>query len=67
VIAGHDPLRDEGIAFGNALDLAGVPTVQCRYDGGIHGFMTMPTLDLAHHARAQACRELVALLAGAHV
>ena len=67
VIAGHDPLRDEGVAFCNALEAANVPTVQCRYDGGIHGFMTMPTLDIAHQARAQACRELATLLAGARV
>jgi acetyl esterase len=65
VIAGHDPLRDEGIAFGNALEAAGVPTVQCRYDGGIHGFMTMPMLDIAQHARARVCQELSALLVGA--
>src|SRR5574341_245760 len=45
VIAGHDPLRDEGIAFGDALEAAEVATVQCRYDGAIHGFMTMPILD----------------------
>jgi acetyl esterase len=67
VIAGHDPLRDEGIAYQNALDAAGVPTVQCRYDGGIHGFMTMPMLDLAQLARVEACRELSTLLAAAHV
>jgi acetyl esterase len=58
VIAGHDPLRDEGIAYGNALEAAGVPTVQCRYDGGIHGFMTMPMLDLAQRARIEACAGL---------
>jgi acetyl esterase len=67
VIAGHDPLRDEGIAYGNALAAAEVPTVQCRYDGGIHGFMTMPMLDLAQQARVHACRELSTLLAAAHV
>jgi acetyl esterase len=62
VVAGHDPLRDEGIAYGNALDAARIPTVQCRYDGGIHGFMTMPMLDLAQQARIDACRELSLLL-----
>ena len=59
VIAGHDPLRDEGIAFGDALEAAGVSRRRsCRYDGGIHGFMTMPMLDLAQRARVEACREL---------
>jgi acetyl esterase len=67
VIAGHDPLRDEGIAFGDALETAGVPTVQCRFDGGIHGFMTMPMLDLAQRAHFEVSRELSTLLAAAHV
>jgi acetyl esterase/lipase len=67
VIAGHDPLRDEGIAYGNALEAAGVPTVQCRYDGGIHGFMTMPMLNLGQRARVEACAELSRLLTAAPV
>ena len=62
VIAGHDPLRDEGIAYTNGLEGAGIPTVQCRYDGGIHGFMTMPMFGIAHHARRQVCGELAQLL-----
>jgi acetyl esterase len=62
VTAGHDPLRDEGIAYSDALQAAGVPTVRCHFDGGIHGFMTMPMLDIAHEARRQATRELAALL-----
>ena len=65
VIAGHDPLRDEGTAFGDALAAAEVPTVQCRYDGAVHGFMTMPMLDLAQRARVEACRELSRLLSTA--
>ena len=67
VIAGHDPLRDEAIAFAGALEAAGVPTTRLDYAGGIHGFMTMPMLELAQRARAQACRGLVAFVAGAHV
>lgn len=62
VIAGHDPLRDEGVAYADALEAANVVTVQCPFEGGIHGFMTMPMLDIAHEARRQACRELAALL-----
>jgi acetyl esterase len=62
VIAGHDPLRDEGIAFADALDAAGVTTVRCFFEGGIHGFMTMPTLGIAQQARQQVCRELSRLL-----
>jgi acetyl esterase len=62
VIAGHDPLRDEALAYDEALAAANVPTKQCRYDGGIHGFMTMPALDIAHRARRDAARELATLL-----
>jgi acetyl esterase len=61
VIAGHDPLRDEGNAYADALEAAGVSTVRCLFDGGIHGFITMPMLDIAHHARRQATRELTKL------
>jgi acetyl esterase len=67
ITAGHDPLRDEGIAFGDALTGAGVPMMHRHYEGGIHGFMTMPSLDIAQQARTQAGRDLSAILAGAHV
>jgi acetyl esterase len=62
ILAGHDPLRDEGMAYADALDAAGVATVRCAFEGAIHGFMTMPTLDIAHLARRQACLELAQLL-----
>jgi acetyl esterase len=64
VLAGHDPLRDEGIAYADALQAAGVTTVRCPFEGGIHGFMTMPMLDIAHAARKQASQELAELLSG---
>jgi acetyl esterase len=67
VIAGHDPLRDEGVAYAEALHAAGVPTVVRHFEGGIHGFMTMPSLDIAQAARAQVCRDASALLAGTPV
>ncbi|KUI01172.1 esterase [Mycolicibacterium acapulense] len=63
VIAGHDPLRDEGVAYAEALTAAGVQIVRCDFDGGIHGFMTMPMLDIALEARRRASRELAQLLA----
>jgi acetyl esterase/lipase len=62
VTAGHDPLRDEGNAYADALEAAGVVTMRCRFDGGIHGFMTMPMLDIAQEARRQACSELSQVL-----
>jgi acetyl esterase len=62
VVAGHDPLRDEGLGYADALEAAGVATVQCLFEGGIHGFLTMPMLDIAQEARRQACLELARLL-----
>jgi acetyl esterase len=62
VIAGHDPLKDEGLAYVDALLKAGVSVRQLLFTGGIHGFMTMPMFDIAHRAREQASRALGELL-----
>jgi acetyl esterase len=62
VVAGNDPLRDEGVAYAEAMATAGVRTVRCDFDGGIHGFMTMPMLDIAHEARRRAAGALAQLL-----
>lgn len=65
VIAGHDPLRDEGLAYAEALETAGVAVRRLHYDGGIHGFMTMPILELAQRARADVGREVSQLVSDA--
>ena len=39
ITAGFDPLRDEGRAYGDALEAAGVPVTRAEYDGQIHGFV----------------------------
>lgn len=38
VIAGFDPLRDEGVAWADALEAAGVPVERHLYPGQYHGF-----------------------------
>jgi acetyl esterase len=53
VIAGHDPLHDEGVAYANALAAADVALTRLSYEGGVHGFLTMPMLDLAQRARTE--------------
>jgi acetyl esterase len=42
VVAGHDPLHDEGVAYADALRRAGVPTTLAGYPAMPHGFLTVP-------------------------
>lgn len=44
VVAGFDPLHDEGVAFARRLDEAGVTCELLEYPTAIHGFMTLTAL-----------------------
>jgi acetyl esterase len=55
VTAEHDPLRDEGEAYGRRLIDNGVPASIVRYQGMYHGFFNMqPFLDDADTAHTMA-------------
>jgi acetyl esterase len=41
VTSQYDPLRDEGEALAARINQAGVPTECLRYDGAIHGILTL--------------------------
>ncbi len=59
ITAEYDPLRDEGEAYARRLSDAGVPVVQRRFDGMVHGFFGFGELiDLARDAVDDATREL---------
>ncbi|MGY1731519.1 alpha/beta hydrolase [Geodermatophilus sp. SYSU D01045] len=65
VTAEYDPLRDEGEAYGRALEAAGVQADVRRYDGMIHGFFDMGAWSPAAQAAIdESCARFGELLRG---
>ncbi len=59
VTAGFDPLRDEGQAYAERLEHAGVPVTTSCYEGMFHGFYGLdPLLDAARRATAETIAAL---------
>lgn len=61
ILAGNDPLHDEGAAYAAQLDAAGIPVTLHTFDGAIHGFISLFGLisiaDQAVKLASQALRE----------
>ncbi|WP_165837675.1 alpha/beta hydrolase [Zavarzinia aquatilis] len=58
VVAGFDPLQDEGRDYAEALKAAGVPVTLLSCDSLIHGFISMPgVVEAADKALQDICAE----------
>jgi acetyl esterase len=66
VTAEHDPIRDEGLAYAEALRAAGVPVSHHHFDDMLHSFFALVNvLDRGNEAVAQVGREIRAAVARA--
>ncbi len=66
IVAGQDPLRDEGLIYANRLEQAGVPVELSRYDDMVHGFFSFTrALAVARRGLEEAGERLGRSLASA--
>ena len=62
-VAEHDPIRDDGLRYADALHAAGVPVRTTQYVGMPHGYLSFPRLCRSTpQALAELCAELTAAL-----
>lgn len=60
-VAEHDPIRDDGLRYADALRAAGVPVRVTTYVGMPHGYLSFPHIcRAAPQALAEICTELAA-------
>jgi acetyl esterase len=64
ILAGHDPLVDEGLAYAAALGAAGVPVTSRTFDSLAHGFLRFTGPVAAARAAAAEVAAAAAALAG---
>ncbi|MGY1691922.1 alpha/beta hydrolase [Geodermatophilus sp. SYSU D01105] len=63
-VAEHDPIRDDGLRYAEALRAAGVPVRLTQYVGMPHGYLSFPRIcRAAPQALAELCAEQVAAFA----
>lgn len=58
VIAGYDPLGDEGLLYAQRLENDGNRVQVLRYDGMLHGFMVIGAFAVTRKAVAECCTAL---------
>ncbi|MEX0958352.1 MAG: alpha/beta hydrolase [Burkholderiales bacterium] len=67
LVAGYDPLRDEGVEYAKRLVEAGNRVRLSNYEGMIHGFYLMGgAVDAAHRAVAESAEMLKSAFAPGH-